>query len=295
MIHKNDFDNQFFRMVTIALAKTLTRELRWINYYEPKNENDTGRQRVIIPFYISLVGDERFVYDAFLDDIVDKRVFGNTDQYQRGVITLNSVSFLSNEFANPNQYISQKTIINDTLRKIVSKVKAVPVVINYSVEIQLDTMNEVDKCIQRLLNVFFSYMFFSFDYFGIKIDAFFTFPDNPSINIERNINLEVDKKKKISLSLDVKTFYPIFKVNIEDLIVCDNDNLIDWDKLGVPKPSNNFEETIRKYNENIGQICRIDGSDEYTGVNVINNVYWYLNLYGDNELFDSTNENMKPK
>lgn len=272
-----DFDNQFFRQITIALAKTLTKTVRWINYFEPMNDTETGRIRVLIPFYTSLTGDERFVFDAFVDDVVDKRVTMNTDQFQRGTITWQGFASRSDEFANPNQYLAQKANINGTLRKIISKVKAVPVVLNYDIEIQLATQNEVDKCSQKIMNLFYNYMFFNIDYFGMKIDAILLLPDDKTIEIVREITMESERKKTIKFSLEVKTYYPIFKIEADDLITCDNDDSINWDSVGVPKPTNDFLESLKNYNSNFGQMNTVgglSGATDIEGMTAIRSVYW---------------------
>lgn len=279
MIDNNmDFDNQFFRMITISLARTLNKSIRWINYFEPLNDTETGRKRVLIPFYTSLTGDERFSLDTFVDDVVDQRVNMNTDQYQRGNITFTGFRTKSDEFANPNQYLSKKTNINGNLRKIISKVKAVPITMSYDIEIQLATNNEVDKCSQKILNFLFNYMFFNIDYFGLKLDAVLLLPDETNIDIPREITMESDRKKTIKFSLDVQSYYPIFRIDSDDLIVCDNDEEIDWDYLGISKPTTEYLSTIKNYNASINNLNRKGGVNdtdgEIEGMTDIKRIYW---------------------
>lgn len=271
----HDYDNKFFRMVSIALAKTMNKSLRWINYFEPQNDNETGRIRVSVPFYTSLTGDERFVFDLFVDDVVNNRVTMNTDQYQRGIITFNNFSTKSDEFANPNQYLAQKKNINGDMRKIISKVKAVPVSISYDIEIQLATQNEVDKCSQKILNMLFNYMYFNIDYYGIKLDAVLKLPDDKTIEIQREVNMESDRKKIIKFSLDISTYYPIFTIDSDDLIICDNDDSIDWDYLEIPRPTEDFIESIKGYNNAFNfKNIKGSGSTEKEGMTAIKSVYW---------------------
>jgi hypothetical protein len=272
-----DYDDQFFRMVSVALARTMNKSIRWINYFTPLNENETGRKRVCIPFYTSLTGDERFSLDAFVDDVVDTRVTVNTDQFQRGQITFNNFGSRSDQFANPNQYLSQKANINGTLRKVISKVKAVPISINYDIEIQLATQNEVDKCSQKLMNMLYNYMFFNIDYFGIKIDAILLLPDDKNIEIQREISMESDRKKFIKFSLEIQTYYPIFKIDIDDLIVCDNDDDIDWEYLGIAQPTEDFVQSVKNYNESFGILNikgGVSGSTTIEGLSPIQRSYW---------------------
>jgi hypothetical protein len=266
--HTSDFDNQFFRMVTVSLAKTMSKSIRWINYFTPIDSTSSGRFRVLLPFYTSLTGSERFIMDTFVDDITDVRLDMNTDQYQRGIITFNGFTTKSDEFANPNQYLAQKGNVNGIIKKVISKVKAVPISVNYDISIQLDTENEVDKCSQKILNLLFNYMFFNFDYYGIKIDAILKLPDDKTIEIQKEIGLDTDRKKTINFSLEVNTYYPIFTIDIDDLIVCDNDNLIDWDNLNVVKPSLDFTQTLKNYNMNNGQVSNVT-TTFYSGDNGI--------------------------
>jgi len=294
-----DMDDQFFRMVTIALARTMNKSIRWINYFEPLDGTETGRRRVLVPFYTSLTGDERFALDAFVDDIVDQRVTMNTDQFQRGQITFNGFGSKSDQFANPNQYLGKKANINGSLRKIISKVKAVPVTINYDIEIQLATQNEVDKCSQKIMNLLYNYMFFNIDYFGLKIDAVLSLPDDKTIEINREITIDSDKKKFIKFPLEIQTYYPIFKIESDDLIVCDNDDDIDWDYIDVPRPTNNFLDSIKQYNESFGQIGFVGstGSTNTEGLGEIKRVYWnnfFHELGKENEVKKDRQTNNNP-
>ena len=297
---KFDFDDQYFRMITIALARTMNKSIRWINYFEPQNDKETGRQRVLIPFYTSLTGDERFNFDAFVDDVVDKRVTMNTDQYQRGSIVLTSIGSRSDEFANPNQYLSQKTNINGSLRKIISKVKAVPVTINYDVEIHLASQNEVDKCSQKIMNFLYNYMFFNVDYFGLKINAIVSLPDDKTIEIPRDIDMSSDRKKTIKFALEVKSYYPIFKIESDDLIVCDNDDEINWEYLGIPQPTNDFLQSVKNYNASYGNMNikgGLSGSTEIEGMTAIKRVFWnsYIHKIGQEKtIIEERDTNFNP-
>lgn len=226
-----NYDNQYFRMIAVSLAKTLSRSINWINYFENK------KIRVLVPFYLSLAGDERFLLDAFADDIVDKRVEMNTDQIPRGVITLNSFVTNSDEFANPNIYLSKKTKLNGEYRKIVSKTKAIPVTFNFDVSIVLDSELDTYKVSEKILKVFFNYKFFNIEYYGMKIDAVLSLPDDKTIEIVRETNLTTERKKKVNFPLTVKSYYPDFYIDTDEYEICDNDSEINWENLGMIPPS----------------------------------------------------------
>lgn len=213
-----NYNDSFPRMISIGLIKTFTRCVTWINYFSDK------KMRVSVPFYLSTSGNDSFLLDAFVDDIVDKRVELNTDQVPRGIVTLTGVAANIDEMANPNQYVSKKTDINDEFKEIVMKVKSVPMTLNYDIEIVVTTEIDTFKVIEKLYNMLYNYAFFNIDYFGIKLDAVFNLPDESQIDIQREVNLESEHKKFIKFSVSVDTYYPIFQEDTDDYIVCDNDD-----------------------------------------------------------------------
>jgi hypothetical protein len=179
-------------------------------------------------------------------------------------------------------------MINDKYRRVVSKTKGVPLVLKYDIEIQLASENEIAKCSQKILSFLFNYMYFNVDYFGMKIDAVFLLPDDKTIEIPREIKMDTERKKTIKFSLDVETYYPIFQVEFDDLIVCDNDDKIDWATLGVPKPSMDFEETIKAYNKNYNMNSgAVDGTGE------IKKVMWDVYFHELQNLDNKTTTRIK--
>jgi hypothetical protein len=228
--HRN-FDDVYFRMVSAALVKTLNRCISWINYFEDQ------KIRVIVPFYMSVAGSDKFVLDAFVDDVVDARIELNTDQIPRGIVSFNGFSTKTGEFANPNQYISKKTEMDGDMKSFIMKTKGIPVDINYDIDIVLMTEIDVMKASEKIINMLFNWMFFNIDYYGIKVDCSFTLPDDKSIEIVREQNLDSDVKKHIKFSLVVSTYYPSFYHDTDQYIICDNDQELNWNRICFMRPS----------------------------------------------------------
>jgi hypothetical protein len=175
-----NYNNIFFRMVNIGLAKTLNKRLRWINYFKDE------KKCVTVPFYLSMAGSERFLLDSFIDDITDQRVESNTDQIPRGVITMSSFSTDDGQFANPNIYIEKKVKIHNELSSVVSKVRAIPIILNYEIELRVDSEIDIYKISEKILDMFFNYRFFNIDYFGLKIDSVLELPPDKQITLPRD-------------------------------------------------------------------------------------------------------------
>ena len=249
-----NYDDNFVRMTTIALCKVLGTKVRWINRWS------AGKKiRVLLPFFTSYGGQERFMLDAFVDDTVGNRVELNTDQKQRGVITFKGGSQKDDEFANPNQYLSKETKINDEFRAIVSRTKAVPITLSYDVQIRLDNEWEVDICYTKILDVLYNYRFFSISYFGMKINSHFKLPSDSGIEIPREINMSSEGIITMKFTLEISTYYPVFDVMSDDYEICDNDNIIDWNYLGILRPDGTLPSSA----------------------GILKRVYWFHN-FGDN-------------
>ena len=85
---KFNMDNVFLRDLTTCVLFNLEGQLKWTNKFT------SGDVNVEVPFYYSLVGDERFLLDSFQDDIASSNRFIelNTDIIPRGHVTLKGFS-----------------------------------------------------------------------------------------------------------------------------------------------------------------------------------------------------------
>ena len=93
--------------------------------------------------------------------------------------------------------------------------------------------------------------------------------------------MDSDRKKFIKFSLEVKTYYPIFKIESDDLLICDNDGDIDWDYLGIPQPTSDFLDSVKGYNKafnNVNIKGGISGSTTVEGMTAIKRSYFH-NFY----------------
>jgi hypothetical protein len=204
---KFNMEDVFFRDLTVCVLDTLEGQIKWVNRFS------SGDIYVQVPFYYSLSGDERFLLDTFQDDIVSENRFVelNTDIIPRGHITLKSFNIMSDEFANPNVWLRMVVENQVEIRKILAKVRAVPITVDYELSILLS--NEIDtfKCSQAILDTLWIYKFMYFEHNFMNIDAVIIMPDSSSIEINREKNLTSDNTIKLTLSFQVQTYYPAFR------------------------------------------------------------------------------------
>jgi hypothetical protein len=203
---KFNFDEVFFRDLTVCVLDTLEGRLNWINRFTG------GDISVQVPIYYSLTGDERFLLDSFQDDIVSENRYVelNTDQIPRGHLTLNNFNIRSDEFRNPNVWLRAVVEDNVEVKKLLKQVRAIPITVTYDLVILLKSEIDVFKCAQEIMNTLWLYRFIYFEHNYMNIDAVLTMPDSDAIEITREKNLKSDNTIKLTLSLEVQTYYPAF-------------------------------------------------------------------------------------
>ena len=202
-----NFEDVFFRDLTVCVLDTLEGQVKWNNRFS------SGDRFVQVPFYYSLTGDERFLLDSFSDDIVSENRFIelNTDMIPRGHLTMTGFNIRSDEFANPNVWLRMVVENEVEIRKVLAKVRAIPITVNYDLEILLS--NEIDtfKCSQSIMDTMWIYKFMYFEYNFMNIDAVILMPDTNSIEMAREKNMTSDNNIKLKVSFEVQTYYPSFR------------------------------------------------------------------------------------
>ena len=211
---KFNFEDVFFRDLTVCVLDTLEGQIKWTNRFT------SGDMFVQVPIYYSLTGDERFLLDSFSDDIVSENRFIelNTDLIPRGHLTMTGFNIKSDEFANPNVWLRMVVENEVEIRKVLSKVRAVPITVNYDLEITLSSEIDTFKCSQAILDTLWIYKFMYFEHNFMNIDAVLLMPDSNSIEMSREKNLTSDNNIKLKCSFTVETYYPAFR---RDRIVAD--------------------------------------------------------------------------
>ena len=204
-----NFEDVFFRDLTVCVLDTLEGQIKWNNRFS------SGDVFVQVPIYYSLTGDERFLLDSFSDDIVSENRYVelNTDIIPRGHLTLTGFNIKSDDFANPNVWLRMVVENEVEIRKVLSKVRAVPISVNYDLEILLSSEIDTFKCSQSIMNTLWIYKFMYFEHNFMNIDAVMTMPDSNTVQMSRDKNLTSDNKISLKVSFTVETYYPAFRAD----------------------------------------------------------------------------------
>jgi len=204
---KFNYEDVFFRDLTVCVLDTFENQIQWVNRFT------SGDRHVKVPIYYSMTGDERFLLDSFSDDIVsDSRyVELNTDIIPRGHLTLTGFNIKSEEFANPNVWLRTVIENENEIRRVLSKVRAIPITVNYDLTILLSSEIDSFKCSQSILNTLWLYRFMYFEFNFMHIDAVITMPDSSTVEMSREKNLTSDNSIKLKVTFTVDTYYPAYR------------------------------------------------------------------------------------
>lgn len=266
---KFNFEDTFLRDLTICLLDSLENNIKWVNRF------DSGEVKVNVPFYYSLTGDERFLLDSFQDDIASTNRYLelNSDIIPRGHITLNSMNIVSDEFANPNIWLKSIIENQNEIRNILVKMRAIPIVANYDVEIRLSNEIDIFKCTQSIMDTLWLYKYMYFEYNYMNIDAIMTIPDSNNIEFNREKDLTSDNNIKIKFSIEVNTYYPAYRLDRITSSDISNTNGPEKTDLNDYKIKGGVSEYFGdSYSWPLGS----DPSDSY--VNIAKRSKWYDNL-----------------
>jgi hypothetical protein len=202
-----NFEDVFFRDLTVCVLDTFEGQVNWINRFS------SGDVYVQVPFYYSLTGDERFLLDSFQDDIVSENRFVelNTDQIPRGHITMTGFNIKADEFANPNVWLRMVVENELEIRRVLAKVRAVPITVSYDLTILLSSELDTFKCSQAIMDTMWIYKFMYFEHNFMNIDAVILMPDTNQIELSREKNLTSDNNITLKVSFEVHTYYPAFR------------------------------------------------------------------------------------
>jgi hypothetical protein len=263
---KFNFEDVFFRDLTVCVLDTLEGQVKWVNRFS------SGDLAVEVPFYYSLTGDERFLLDSFSDDIVSENRFIelNTDNIPRGHLTMTGFNIKSDEFANPNVWLRMVVENDQEIRKVLAKVRAIPISVNYDLTITLASELDTFKCAQAIMDTMWIYKFMYFEHNFMNIDAVILMPDTNQIEMAREKNLTSDNNIQLKVSFEVSTYYPAFRkdrVSATGRPTYDGTGMSDLNGFTI---NGGVSDLFGSIDPNFGSV----GGTEYPGPGVNNNNHY---------------------
>jgi hypothetical protein len=202
-----NYDNSFIRKMVLGVISEMHRKIRWTNVWEDKEK------LVTLPIYYGFGSDERYLLDAFVDDVIGKRPELNRDPVPRGNIIINNSVIKRDEYSNPNVYLTYYKEEDGIMKKMKSKRRNLPVKTTIDIELKMKTEIDLLKCQESLWDWFLGYKYFYIDHEGMRIDCTMEFPDDYPQEINRENEKPIggnnDTMKFIKFSIDVNSTYPL--------------------------------------------------------------------------------------
>lgn len=204
MEKKLNYTNTYLRSILMGLKSYLNEQIE-IEY----NFAD-GIKTHKIPVYLRMTGDNQFLTDAFVDDIPDKRVELNTDVKQRLMIVPGNFKFKSTELANPNVYVPNLTESDTELKRMMTKLKPIPMVWSINLQIHGSSANDVFLIWEKTMELLWLYKYFNVDYKRMIVRSYVQLPDEVEMVIPQELTFKDDTTMSINFPVEVHTFFPVF-------------------------------------------------------------------------------------
>lgn len=204
MEKKLNYTNTYLRAILMGLKSYLNEQIE-IEYIFTD-----GIKIHKIPVYLRMTGDNQFLTDAFVDDIPDKRVELNTDVKQRLMIVPGNFKFKSAELANPNVYVPNLTESDTELKRMMTKLKSIPMVWSMNLQIHGSSANDAFLIWEKTMELLWLYKYFNVDYKRMIVRSYVQLPDEVEMVIPQELAFKDDTTISINFPIEVHTFFPVF-------------------------------------------------------------------------------------
>lgn len=241
--NKFNFDDVYFRNVLVAFITQFRNQIRWKNHFSDEIKESE------LKVYYSMTGNPKFVYDAFIDDPVACRLELNYEHLPYMIVTMSGWNIKSNEQTNPNVRVRfiEENDDRTELKSFYAKLKAMPITINYTLTAIVNTELDMFKFNEAMIKWFYKYKFFTFMFNHIKIDAFFSLPDNFEVQINNELSATDKRIVKVGINFDVDTYLPIIDDDVFDARYANyTNNGAQGDATGFSDPRTNVYSDMNR-------------------------------------------------
>jgi len=206
-------DNSIIRSILVAALSELNGKLSYDEI------NDQQHTKINVPFYFSLTGNERFIFDNFLNDCTNdpenKKAIGNYDVVPRGVVTLTSIEIDSGALVN--KYVRMEIIkkVGNELKPFSYETFIIPLNISLDITVHASSHLEMFKLTEGIIRTFYKNNSFYVDLGMYRVQANLVIPE--SFEQEKAFEFTFSDKKTydITFTLDLISYMPIFDKNTE--------------------------------------------------------------------------------
>lgn len=212
-------DSTILRYVIVA---TLA-ELRNKVFYYNRIDEDT-LQKVTVPFYHSITGDERFLSDNFIYDAASEgKAIGDYEVVPRGVLQLSSLAIDSG--SQTNKFVRGEFVkeVGGVLRTFALDTNFLPLNMTFGVTVICSSNLEMLKVTESILSKLYKTTTYSVDLGMFRVQASMAVPEDYSQDKLFEFGLNDKKEFNVTFDIEVQSFVPVFEhgvllSEIEELI-----------------------------------------------------------------------------
>jgi hypothetical protein len=200
-------DNTILRYVIVA---TLA-ELRNKVFYYNRIDEDT-LQKVAVPFYHSITGDERFLSDNFIYDAISEgKAIGDYEVVPRGILQLSSLSIDSG--SQTNKFVRGEFVkeVNGVLRTFALDTNFLPLNMTFGVTVVCSSNLEMLKVTESILSKLYKTTTYSVDLGMFRVQASMAIPEDYSQDKLFEFALNDKKEFNVTFDIEVQSFVPVFE------------------------------------------------------------------------------------
>lgn len=225
-IQKYNKDDIHIRSVIIGLINLLNQEIFYVNVHSNEQQDI-----VECPFYYSTTGDERFLQDYFMewrDCIHPKYITGNFDPIPRGIVKLTDMNINTGNLTQRWIRGEFTRLIDGKLETFSAYINSLPLDFSFNVSIRADTITDIFKITQAVLETFYHIQIYNTSYKGVMIPCQVGFPDAYPIEKTFEFTYPTDTNIEMNFQLTLETYLPVFdEPNLGSLMAINDANSSD--------------------------------------------------------------------
>lgn len=203
-------DNTILRYVIVATLAELKNKV----FYYNRIDEDT-LQKISVPFYYSITGDERFLMDNFVyDSIAEGKAIGDYEVVPRGVLQLSSLGIDSG--SQTNKFIRGEFVreTNGSLRTFSVDTNFLPLNLTFGVTVVCSNNLEMLKVTESILSKLYKTSTYSVDLGMFRVQAAMAVPEDYSQDKLFEFGLNDKKEFNVTFDIEVQSFIPVFENGI---------------------------------------------------------------------------------
>lgn len=200
-------DNNILRYVIVATLAELSNKV----FYYNRIDEDT-LQKINVPFYYSVTGNERFLLDNFMyDAISDGKAIGDYEVVPRGIIQLSSISIDSG--SQTNKFIKGEFVreVNGVLRTFALDTNFLPLNLTFGVTVICSNNIEMLKATESIISKLYKATTYNVDLGMFRIQASMSIPTDYSQDKLFEFSLNDKKEFNVTFDIDIQSFIPVFE------------------------------------------------------------------------------------